>query len=499
VLKDIADLVAPYIAELFSRSLANGHYPAGFKHAFVTPIVKKAGLDTSDIGSYRPISNLSVLSKLFERLVARQLWHYLQLYKLLPTLQSGFRPGHSTETAIIHVLSDILAAVDGGKLAALVLLDLSTAFNTVDHKILLERMQRTFGITDRALHWLASYLTGRTECVRRGSSCSAYTCLTCGVPQGSVLGPLLFVLYTVDLPSLIEQHGLTPHLYADDTQVYGFCRPSEVGEFTARLASCVADVAVWMRTNRLQMNVDKTELMWFSTPRQHARLPSDTVVIGGHDVKPTNSARNLGVFFDADLSMRRHVDVVVSRCFAALRQLRAVRQYVAAPVMQSLVTSLVLTRMDYCNGVFFGLPEVQLSRLQTIQNSAARLIYKLRRSDHISDALISLHWLRVAERIRYKMAVMTYRALHGQMPSYLADFVPISTLLGRANLRSSTTHHLHVPRTKLRTIGDRAFPVAGATIWNELPPYVATSPSLNIFRSRLKTFLFSQSYPGIVV
>jgi hypothetical protein len=235
--------------------------------------------------------------------------------------------------------------------------------------------------------------------------------------------------------------------------------------------------------------------MWLSTTRQHARLPSDTVVIGGHDIKPTILVRNLGVFFYADLSMRRHVDVVVSRCFAALRQLRAVRQYVAAPVMQSLVTSLVLTRMDYCNGVFFGLPAVQLCRLQTIQNSAARLIYKLRRRDHISDALISLHWLRVAER----MAVMTYRALHGQMPSYLADFVPLSTLPGRANLCSSSTHRLHVPRTKLRTIGDRAFPVAGATVWNELPSDVAASPSLNIFRSRLKTFLFAQSYPGIVV
>jgi hypothetical protein len=163
------------------------------------------------------------------------------------------------------------------------------------------------------------------------------------------------------------------------------------------------------------------------TPRWLSQLPSDAVVIDGHDITPTASARNLGVFFDADLGMRRHVDVVVSSCFAALRQLCAVQQYVTVPVMQSLVTSLVSTRMDYCNSVLFGLPAVQLRRLQSVQNSSARLIFNLRRSAHISDALICLHWLRVAERIRFKMAVMTYRSLHGQTPSFLVDFVPLSS------------------------------------------------------------------------
>ncbi len=298
----------------------------------------------------------------------------------------------------------------------------------------------------------------------------------------------------------ITQSSRKQHLYADDTQIYGSCRPSDVGEFSARLASCVADVSQWMRSNRLQLNVDKTELMWFSTSRRLPQLPTDAVAIGGHDVTPTTAAmRNLGVFFDADLSMRRYVDVVVSRCFAALRQLRAVRQYVTIPVMQSLVTSLVLTRMDYCNSVFFGLPAVQLRRLQAVQNSAARLIYNLRRSDHISDALICLHWLRVAERIRFKMAVLTYRSLHGQAPSYLSNFVPSSARSGRPGLRSASTHRLLVPRTRLSTIGDRAFPVAGATVWNDLPSDVASSPSIDIFRSRLKTFLFHSSFPGTVV
>jgi hypothetical protein len=180
VLKLIADLIAPFFAELFSRSLAQGHYPVDFKRTFVTLIVKQSGLDASVCSSYRPISNLSVLSKLFERMVARQLLVNLNDNDLLPSLQAGFRVNHSTETAMLHVLSDILAAVDRGEFAALVLLDLSAAFDTVDHQILFERMRRSFGITDTAHRWFTSYLAGRSlrpsRCHRIRNDCYAVWC-----------------------------------------------------------------------------------------------------------------------------------------------------------------------------------------------------------------------------------------------------------------------------------------------------------------------------------
>ena len=192
VLKQVVDLVAPFFVELFNRSLNSGQFPDVFRHAFVTPVVKKPGLDASAASSYRPISNLSVLSKLLERLVVRQLVNYLTSADLLPSLQSGFRAGHSTETAVLRVLSDILHAVDCGDVAALVLLDLSAAFDTVDHDILLQRLQVTFGIGDVAHRWIRSYLSGRTQRVRLGAKKSSITHLVCGVPQGCVLG-----LYTV--------------------------------------------------------------------------------------------------------------------------------------------------------------------------------------------------------------------------------------------------------------------------------------------------------------
>jgi len=200
VLKDVADLVAPYIVHLFNTSIAAGRFPSCFKRSFITPIVKKAGLDKEDVQSYRPISNLSVLSKLIERLIARRLIDYIHDANLLPSFQSGFKPLRSTESAVLKVLSDLLEALDRGEVGVLLLLDLSAAFDTVDHETLLRRLELTFGVSGNALSWLASYLSGREYFVRLGADCSEVLQLLTGMPQGSVLGPLFFIMYTIHVP-----------------------------------------------------------------------------------------------------------------------------------------------------------------------------------------------------------------------------------------------------------------------------------------------------------
>ena len=258
LLKQVANELAPYLAEVFTRSLECGHFPSVYKAAYITPLLKKSGLDATNVRSYRPISNLSVVSKLLERLVAQQLIDYLKTADLLPQYQSAYRPFHSTETAVLHVLSEILTAVDRGDVAALILLDLSAAFDTVDHDILLRRLQYSYGVNRSANRWFRSYLYGRTQNVRLGSITSSIIHLICCVPQGSVLGPILFVLYTADLVRLVERHSLQVHLYADDTQVFGYCPPRDVNAMQAPLTACLDDVALWMRSNRLQLNTDKT-------------------------------------------------------------------------------------------------------------------------------------------------------------------------------------------------------------------------------------------------
>ena len=297
----------------------------------------------------------------------------------------------------------------------------------VDHDILLQRLESSFGITDTARDWFRSYLSGRRQFVRCGGIRSSAVPLICGVPQGSVLGPILFILYVADLATLVESHGLTPHQYADDTQIYGSCSPSHVDDLSSTLSGCVNDVADWMQSNRLQLNGGKTELLWCTTSRRQNRLPTATLTVGSATVAPVSSVRDLGIFVDSDLVMRSHVSRTVSCCFAALRQLRSIRHLVSATVFQSLVTALVLSRLDYGNGTLVGLPTHLLRRLQSVQNAAARLIFRLRRSDHITDALISLHWLRVPERILFKVAVQTYRALHGDALSTYSSSHQLTT------------------------------------------------------------------------
>lgn len=195
--------------------------------------------------------------------------------------------------------------------------------------------------------------------------------------------------------------------------------------------------------------------------------------------------------------MRSFVNHLVSSCFCALRRLRSVRQYVSAPVMRTMVTTLVSSRLDYCNSLFQGTQAVLQRRLQSVLNAAARLVFNLRRHDHVTDALFRLHWLRVPERIKFKMAVLVYRSLHGTAPSYLAHFQSVADAPGRRGLRSADTAQLLVPRIRCVTFGSRSFPVAGAGIWNSLPTDITSAPNLEIFRHRLKTFLFTHSFPGL--
>ena len=401
----------------------------------------------------------------------------------------------STETAVLKVMSDILLALDSGNLALLTLLDLSAAFDSVDHVTLLSRLHKSYGLDDVVLSWFSSYLTGRTQYVRTSVTSSDPSAVFYGVPQGSVLGPILFVLYTADVLQLVKDHGLVPHAYADDTQILGICRPSETDELQTSVSNCLDAVSSWMSDNRLQLNHSKTEVLWCSSTRRQHQIPTKPVRVGGTSVQPVAVVRNLGVYLDAPVTMRAHVTATVRTCFASLRQISSIRHSIPRPALLTLLRALVISKLDYCCSVLAGLPATLLRRLQSVLNAAARLVFSASKYSHASPLLLELHWLKVPERIKFRLCVLVYRCLNGSAPSYLAETIcPVSSHSTRHRLRSASSSTVLIPSTCRSTLGDRVFPVAAAKAWNSLPDHVRDATSLLTFRRQLKTVLFRQSY-----
>ena len=268
LVKRFAVELSPLITCLFNASMKSGCFPSSQKCAVVTPGLKKPTLDPTDLGNYRPISNLTFLSKVLERAAYEQISNYLGNNNLLPDNQSAYRKHRSTETATLKVMSDVYQAMDAGKITLLSLLDLSAAFDTVDHTFLLQRLHHSFGISDNVLLWLESYLTGRTQYVRFNGDVSSTSVVQCGVPQGSVLGPVLFLLYSAGVIYLIEKHGFSVHGYADDLQVYGHCLQTESAALMTNMSVCIEAIGNWMASNRLRLNPSKTEIIWLGSSRR---------------------------------------------------------------------------------------------------------------------------------------------------------------------------------------------------------------------------------------
>ena len=253
----IDDLIVP-ITAIINLSMREGVVPPDFKQALVTPLIKKKTLCRNEFKNYRPISNLSFLSKILEKIVAKRLNAHIEEHLLSNHVQSAYKRFHSTETALLKIHNDIICNMDNGKVTALTLLDLSAAFDTIDHSTLLERLHVHFGISGTVFQWFKSYISNRQQRIHIDGSLSCPQDLHFGVPQGSVLGPFLFCLYTTSISQMINTHDVSHHMYADDTQVYIELSQSDTHKSISSLSDCLTDISLWMKSSKLKLNSNKT-------------------------------------------------------------------------------------------------------------------------------------------------------------------------------------------------------------------------------------------------
>ena len=340
------------------------------------------------------------------------------------------------------------------------LLDLSTAFDTVDHRILLDCLRFDFGISGSAPNWIESYLSNRTQRIYIDGVLSSNLKLKSGIPQGSCLGPLLFSLYASKLFKIVESHLPNTHRYADDTQLYiTFRSGNDLEETTAITAmeSCIADISQWLHSHQLKLNSDKTECLLIGTQQQLQKVSNSTSLVGDPQIAPSCEVQNVGTWFDSKMRMLSHINKTCSSTVYYLYIMCRIRKYLSRSVTESLVHVFITSRTDYCNSVLYGLPKSHIMKLQWIQNAAARLVTGTPRFCHVTPLLFHLHWLPISYRIKFQILLLTFKCLYGQAPNYLIDLINIKKQ-SRYSLRSNESIFLELLGIKTHpTLGDRAF------------------------------------------
>jgi len=474
--------ISKYLCHIFNTCLLDNVYPTCWKESIVIPLPKCP--KASNLSDLRPISILSVLSKILEKIISLQLRQHLVKNKILPDSQSGFREGYSCATALASICDDILRNTDNGFLTALVLLDYSKAFDNINHNLLLSILHYV-GLGEGSVELFRQYLSDRFQRVVLSGVSSGPVFVGSGVPQGSVLGPLLFSIYTSTFQRSVMHSKV--HMYADDTQIYHSINIQNLEVDVAQLNSDINELVQVSEKHGLSINSSKCCLIIFGNRSiRSAREERIKISVKDDVLSVQKHARNLGLYLDSDLRFKVHVTKCLQYAYSTLKLLFSHRHILNQELKKLLCDSLVLSKLNYCDTVYNScLDSIDIRRIQVLQNSCLRFIYGMRRRDHITSALLRSGWLRMCDRRLLHSAVFYHRIITKKTPPYLYNKIRFRTDIHNINIRHR--HVITIPAHNIQLF-KRSFSYCVAHIYNKIPLTFKTL-SVNYFKNKLKSLI----------
>ena len=414
-LKDGARILAKPISELCNLSMTLGSFPDACKIAKVKPLFKKGS--KTDPSNYRPISLLPLLSKVFERVVFNQTEEFLSLNKVLYDYQSGFRKNHSTDTCLSFLNDKILKGFDDGLLTGMILINLQKAFDTINHDILLKKLS-IIGFSDHTVKWFQSYLSNRKFTVNLENSFSEVSNISCGVPQGSIVGPLLFLIYVNDMPMAVKCNLF---LYADDTCLV--FQSKNVKDIEKQLNEDFAHICDWFVDNKLSIHFgeDKTKSILFASKSKIKKLQKLEIIYNSIPIKQHSRVTYLGCILEETMSGESMAHKVISKVNARLKFLHRKNKYLTPNLRRLLCNALIQPHFDYaCSAWYPNLSKKLKNRIQTSQNKCIRFCLQLDKMSHISQKEFkAINWLK--ERYNQCVNSIVFKYFDNQCPHYLTE------------------------------------------------------------------------------